>query len=802
MRQAQTLAWQSPARAILAALVVVLLVATQLSPAYAATPGQLFVWGDNSDGQATIPPALVGAQVIAVAGGFFHSLAVKSDGTVVAWGDNVGGQTNVPAGLTGVTAVAAGVSHSLALKSDGTVVGWGDNSVGQLNFPAGLTGVTAIAAGQLHSLALKSDGTVVAWGANFSGQTNVPAGLTGVVAIAARGRGYSLALKSDGTVVGWGDNTFGQLNFPSGLTGVTAIAAGDNFSLMLKSDGTVVKVGSGPAVPAGLTGVTAITAGFVLGLASKSDGSIVAWGVSAASVIPAGFKDVTAMAAGNGHVLVIGSADTTAPGVTINQASGQADPTGTNPVQFTAEFTEPVTGFTSADVTLAGTANLTGATITVSGGPSSYAISVDGLAGTGTVIASLAANVVTDLARNGNTASTSTDNNVTVNFDSTPPVITPNVTGALGSNGWYIGDVNVSWSVTDPESTVTSQSGCGPQGVTSDTAGVTFTCSATSGGGSNSQSVTVKIDKTAPSFGTCPTAGPFALNSGLKSVGPISVDAAISGLNASASSLTGSVDTATAGSKSILFSAIDNAGNSATQQCSYLVNSAPTIGVAATGAACLSDTSAKGSITLVVGDAENGPNALVLTLIGNSNTTLVPNNNIVLGGSGANRTLTVTAIAKKSGTALLTLRVSDGLNSTDLPVNVGVGTDGKKTLNGTANTDMLFGLLGANTINGLGGNDLLCGGNGNDTLNGGDGADTLVGNRGDDVLNGQGGNDTLTGGQGGDRFSGGPDTDTATDFTASQRDSNDGTTELINVRAAGEEEPALINQLFLPTVQN
>ncbi|MDA0301422.1 MAG: PxKF domain-containing protein [Chloroflexi bacterium] len=82
--------------------------------------------------------------------------------------------------------------------------------------------------------------------------------------------------------------------------------------------------------------------------------------------------------------------------------------------------------------------------------------------------------------------------------DSTPPVITPTVVGTLGDNGWYTSDVNISFTVTDPDSTVTSTTGCGPTTVSADTAGQTFTCTATSAGGTASQSVTVKRDATAP----------------------------------------------------------------------------------------------------------------------------------------------------------------------------------------------------------------------------------------------------------------------------------------------------------------
>jgi len=70
----------------------------------------------------------------------------------------------------------------------------------------------------------------------------------------------------------------------------------------------------------------------------------------------------------------------------------------------------------------------------------------------------------------------------------------------LGNNGWYISDVTVTWSVTDPESTITSTDGCGETVINYDTTGVTLTCSATSAGGTSSESVSIKRDATAPTI--------------------------------------------------------------------------------------------------------------------------------------------------------------------------------------------------------------------------------------------------------------------------------------------------------------
>jgi Ca2+-binding RTX toxin-like protein len=175
------------------------------------------------------------------------------------------------------------------------------------------------------------------------------------------------------------------------------------------------------------------------------------------------------------------------------------------------------------------------------------------------------------------------------------------------------------------------------------------------------------------------------------------------------------------------------------------VNDAPTVTVVPGGSCGGNDRS--GTINLTVADTDGAAGSLSLSRA-TSNPALVPVGDVSFAGSGATRSMTVTAAAGAAGSATITVTVSDGSASSSLNVAVRAGGNGSDTINGTAGTDVLLGQNGDDTLDGQSGIDLLCGARGNDRL---------------------------TGGADADRFGGGSGVDVATDLTTSQGDTQDGT---------------------------
>jgi hypothetical protein len=288
-------------------------------------------------------PARVGTDSdwAAVAAGFQHSLAVKTDGSLWAWGWNNLGQlgdgtkTNNSApmrtgGLAKWASVAAGDVHSLAIKADGSLRAWGHNRHGQLGDGTG--GQTTdhrvthlqigsgrdwafIAAGSDHSLAIKADGSLWAWGNNSKGQLGDGTttdrysprriGADSDWEAVAAGFAHSLAIKTDGSLWAWGDNNKGKLGggtttdrYSPRRIGADSdrggVAAGIGHSLAIKADGSLWAWGSNdsggqigdgtttdrhtPARIGADSDWAAVAAGGIHSLAIKTDGSLWAWG--------------------------------------------------------------------------------------------------------------------------------------------------------------------------------------------------------------------------------------------------------------------------------------------------------------------------------------------------------------------------------------------------------------------------------------------------------------------------------------------------------------------------------------------
>ncbi len=312
----------------------------------AVIEGSVVSWGGNNAGQLGVGDDISTpwaqfvpgpTQVVAVAAGVYHSMALDADGGVWTWGNNVDGRLGdgttgnlrpyayrLP-GLPRMVAIAAGAQHSLAVAEDGSVWAWGNNEYLQLGVagidsravPAkvpGLSGITRIQTHYNHNIALDAAGNAWAWGAGTTGQlgdgstatraapVRIPS-LSGVLAADA-GLSHSLAVSSDGQLQAWGEGLAGQLGLAtdtdrtlpttvSGLSGITHIAGGLRHSLAVQSDGTVWawgynlggQLGDGthdsrakPVKVAGLGNVTQVSAGALQSLARKSDGTVWAWG--------------------------------------------------------------------------------------------------------------------------------------------------------------------------------------------------------------------------------------------------------------------------------------------------------------------------------------------------------------------------------------------------------------------------------------------------------------------------------------------------------------------------------------------
>jgi alpha-tubulin suppressor-like RCC1 family protein len=263
--------------------------------------------GDNSIVNKSTPVTTLagGANWKQIACGQTHTAAIKTDGTLWTWGangsaqlgDNSAANRATPittfAGGTNWKQVACGYFHTAAIKTDGTLWLWGAGSLGQLGNNAATnrsTPVTTFAGGTnwkqiatrglYHNAAIKTDGTLWVWGRNNTGQLGDNTVIDRSIPVttfvggtnwkqSACGANYASAIKTDGTLWSWGECIDGQLGINASSTirsiPVTTFIGGTNWKQVtcgerhiaaIKTDGTLWVWGRNVAAQLGINNTT------------------------------------------------------------------------------------------------------------------------------------------------------------------------------------------------------------------------------------------------------------------------------------------------------------------------------------------------------------------------------------------------------------------------------------------------------------------------------------------------------------------------------------------------------------------
>jgi len=270
------------------------------------TDGTLWTWGFNGNGglgdgtiggkSSPVTTVAGGTNWKQVAGGSYHTAAIKTDGTLWTWGNNpygaLGDNTTVNksspvttvAGGTNWKQVSGGYGHTAAIKTDGTLWTWGNNFYGGLGDSttvdksspittvAGGTNWKQVAGGNYHTAAIKTDGTLWTWGFNAYGGLgdNTTVNKSSPITTVAGGTNWkqvacgtysAAAIKTDGTLWTWGMNNSNR--------GVAYGQLGDGTSIHRSSPVTTV---------AGGTNWKQVAGGGTLTAAVKTDGTLWTWG--------------------------------------------------------------------------------------------------------------------------------------------------------------------------------------------------------------------------------------------------------------------------------------------------------------------------------------------------------------------------------------------------------------------------------------------------------------------------------------------------------------------------------------------
>ena len=534
--------------------------------------------GGGNVGQSTVPTDLGQVSFGQIASGNAHACQVRRDGTLGCWGNDDEGQATVPAGQ--FTQVVAGDSHGCAIGADGAIRCWGRNGAanttewGYLSevvfegtryeyqwrqlAPAVDGALCALAVGTEVAACVRGDYSGGYFKFRFRNITHglfpetdserIPLCGVSLLSFGAQtcidrvararlgpwqrlesGLGHQCGLKGNGTLECWDGDSDGQAdNMPNGR--FRAFSLGWNHACAIRENGELACWGSnlnGQATPPAGTYVQ-VAAGNTFTCAIRNDGARMCWGDDAHGQAPQ--LQLTPHVVADGVVgMAHAGADFVLGDFGQNADGDYVPPT---PVFFADPADLPPGLSLSAAGVLSGTPTAGG----------SYTFTVEG--------------------EDVNGFAATREYTVTIT-DNTPPLIDDTLTPPMpdGSNGWYVSDVGIAWTVNDAESAITSSAGCGPTTLSSDTAGATFSCTATSTGGTSSKTTTsLKRDATPPTITAAATTAPNA--NGWYS-GDVTIHFTCSDATSGVVSCPADV-VLTASGSSATPTMFDNAGNSAT----------------------------------------------------------------------------------------------------------------------------------------------------------------------------------------------------------------------------------------------
>jgi len=332
---------------------------------------------------------------------------------------------------------------------------------------------------------------------------------------------------------------------------------------------------------------------------NAADGAVynfsVTWGGADVTVLPSGGSDSNAVT-GSTQVFFRVTVDAQAPDTTID--SGPSGTVNSNSATFT---------FSSNEVNSTFETNLDGAGwVPTDNNGTSTSNTYNGLSDAEHTFQVRATDAV------GNTDASPASRTWTVQSDSTAPVIDYTLDPASpdGDNDWYKSSVTLTWNVTDPESAVT-KTGCNDQNITTDQVATTYSCSATSAGGSAGPvNVSIKRDGSAPNAPTATTnpASPVANSGGFfKDTVKVSYGGSTDVGPSGVASYTADQTFNTTGTHNYSGKATDNAGNQSTATTGQVKvdANAPTVGISGCPSSPVLLNSTQ-SINVTASDQANG----------------------------------------------------------------------------------------------------------------------------------------------------------------------------------------------------